>query len=828
MHSETLLVSMTFADIILPVPIQRLFTYSVPSELLATIAVGSRVVVQFGRKKSYSGVVFALHDNPPAEYETKPIAAVVDATPIVAQRQLRLWEWIAQYYICSLGEVYRASLPSGLKLESETRIYYNTFFEVDDDILPERMDQVLTFVRNKKTCLISDLTAAFSEYNPLPQLRKLLEIEAIIVSEELRDTYKPKTEAHYLLSSELRSEEAVEATLDALEKAPRQLEAFILLMELSGGLTAWLQGAAVGRSHFSADKRIAPAALTELVKKGILLQEKRTISRLGARCQDTQAPHPLSEAQSAAYLTIKEQFKDKNVVLLNGVTSSGKTEIYIHLITECLAQGKQVLYLLPEIALTTQITQRLRRHFGNELVVYHSKFSDAERVEVWNSVLSGEARLVLGVRSSVLLPFSDLGLIIVDEEHENSFKQYDPAPRYNARDVACVLGNLHSASVLLGSATPSIESYQNAQQGRYGYAELTTRYAGIDLPKIELIDMLEARKHKEVVSLFSFRLKNEIDAALARSEQVILFQNRRGFSPYMECHQCAWVPRCQNCDVSLTYHKSTDQLICHYCSFTLPVRLICPACGSPSVLPQGFGTEKIEEEVKTLFPKARVIRMDLDTARSRRAYEQIIGDFEEKKYDILIGTQMISKGLDFDNVSVVGIMNADNMLNMPDFRAHERTFQLIAQVSGRAGRRGKQGKVFIQTRTIDSPVLQAVVSNDYKVNVLRQLSERQLYSYPPFFRLINITLKHKRKEMAEQAAFALAQMLMTVFGKRVLGPQEPPVGRIATLYLRRISLKIERQYQPADVKRVMMQHVNAVLADSQHKGTIVSIDVDPY
>lgn len=817
-----------FADIILPVPIAQLFTYSIPDNMLPMLHIGSRVVVQFGRKKSYSGIVFRIHDNAPEAYDTKPILSVVDSEPIVIDTQLKFWEWIASYYICSMGEVYKAALPSGLKLESESRLIYNADFEAEKP-LSERQEMILNFVTTKKVCTISELTQHCNTFNPLPQLKKLLDMDALFISEELRDSYKPRTDKFYSLADDARTDGALNTWFDKLEKAPKQMDTLMKFIQSVGGLGKAMMGKAIQREELCKGTDISTTALAELVKKGVLKCAVHNISRIGASNIDVQPPAPLSDIQQRAFDEIVASFQTHSTTLLNGVTSSGKTEIYIHLINKCLAEGKKALYLLPEIALTTQITSRLRRHFGDALGIYHSKFSDAERVEVWNKLLNNDQyTVILGVRSSVMLPLRNIGLIIVDEEHETSYKQFDPAPRYNARDMANVLGNIHNAKVLLGSATPSLESYHNARTGKYGYVELKQRHAGIEMPEIIPIDMREARKRKQIVSIFSLELKEQIDEALKRREQVILFQNRRGFSPYVECPQCAWIPKCQNCDVSLTYHKHTNQLVCHYCSYTVPMPQVCPACGTPHLEPQGYGTEKIEEEVKAVFPEAQVVRMDLDTARSRKAYENIIGDFENHKYDILIGTQMISKGLDFDNVSTVGIMNADNMLNMPDFRAFERCFQMISQVSGRAGRHGRRGKVYLQTRSVDNPVIQNIVSNNFDKNASEQIAERQEYRYPPFYRLINITIKHKDFHRCAQAAWELANALQQVLGNRVLGPQEPAVNRIATYFLQRIMLKIEKQSRPQQVKEIMMNCVNAVLSADRNKGVVIQTDVDPY
>ncbi len=817
-----------YADIILPVPLQQLFTYGIPDEMMDSIRIGSRVVVPFGRSKSYSGIVRHIHQDKP-DYELKEIQQIVDYEPIVTEDQLKVWDWMSQYYVCSLGEIYRAALPSGLKLESESKLIYNAQFEAESP-LSDKQEQILNFVETKKICTIGELQQFCKEFNVLPQLKKLLAVDALFISEQLRDSYKPKTESFFGLSDEVIADEKLFVEhMDKLEKrAPKQLDALMMFLQLVGGLGKARKGAKVCRTELVAGN-VSAQHIGELCKKGILTLTKEVVSRIDSDDAELCPPHELSEVQQNAHNEIVDAFGEKEVCLLHGVTSSGKTEIYIHLIAEQIAKGKQVLYLLPEIALTTQITQRLRRHFGSKMCIYHSKFSDAERVEVWNKLLqSTDCQLILGVRSSVMLPMRNLGLIIVDEEHETSYKQFDPAPRYNARDMALVLGRMMGAKVLLGSATPSYESYVNAKSGKYAYVAMTQRYAGIEMPEIIPVDMLEARKKKQTAGIFSLRLRDAIGTAINAGEQVILFQNRRGFSPYVECNQCAWVPKCQNCDVSLTYHKTTRQLVCHYCSYTIDIPKQCPCCGSPYIEPQGFGTEKIEEEVQTAFPDARIVRMDLDTARTRTAYEKIIGEFEEHKYDILVGTQMISKGLDFERVSVVGVMNADNMLNMPDFRAHERCYQMIAQVSGRAGRHGKRGQVFIQTRQADNPIIDSIVTNDYEGNAERQIEEREKYNYPPFVRLMNITIKHKDEYVAQVAAQVATQRLVGIFGNRVLGPQAPEIKRIATYFMQRIIIKIDKRSSPQKMKDIMMNVMNTLIAEEQFRRVIFSIDVDPY
>lgn len=817
-----------FADIILPVPLQKLFTYKVPNSMMDNISVGSRVVVQFGKKKSYSGIVHSIHSNAPEGYETKDITTLVDAEPIVTTEQLKFWQWIADYYVCTLGEVYKAALPSGLKLESESKVIYNANFEAEAP-LNAKQEQILNFVTDKKICAISEVVQYCTEFNALPVVKQLLDMQALFISEELRESYKPRTEKFFSLAPEARSNEALQQWFDKLERAPKQLDALTIFIQNVGGLGKAMLGEAIMRTAFIGENAASATAVQELVNKGVLLCALQNISRLGAANIDTHEANPLSDVQQTAYNEIVESFDTHNTTLLHGVTSSGKTEIYIHIINKFIAEGKRILYLLPEIALTTQITSRLRRQFGDKLGIYHSKFSDAERVEVWNNLLHNDGyRVILGVRSSVLLPLTNIGLIIVDEEHETSYKQFDPAPRYNARDAAVMLGIQQGAKVLLGSATPSIESYYNAKAGRYGLVELHTRYAGIEMPDIIPINTKEARKRKQMTSMFSQQMKESIEQALENKEQIILFQNRRGFSPYVECKQCAWVPKCQNCDVSLTYHKNVNQLVCHYCGFTMPLPPVCPACGTPGLDTKGYGTEKIEEEVKEIFPSANITRMDLDTARSRKAYEKIISEFEQHQSDILIGTQMISKGLDFDNVSTVGILNADNMLNHPDFRAFERCFQMVAQVSGRAGRKGKRGTVLLQTSDTEHPVIKDVVNNNFIHHYNQQIAEREAYRYPPFYRLINITIKHKEWNCAARGAHSLAQVLTGIFGWRVLGPQEPPINRIATLFLQRITLKVERNSNPSQVKALMMTAVNQILAEDQFKRLVIQIDVDPY
>ena len=818
-----------YVDMILPLALQKLYTYEVPKQLEGSVKEFVRVLVQFGKKKFYAGIVVNIHDDKP-DYPTKEITEVIDTEPILTPEQYRLWQWIADYYVCTLGEVMKAAMPAGLKLESESKVYACDDF-ADDNSLTRRQAEVLAVVRQHKGCTITEIAAELDGTNPIGVVKTLIEKEAIYTGEQLKDGYKPKTETVYALSPEYREEGALADFITTVEKkAPRQLEALLTMMQAAGGMGRLTSGARIERAKLLQQSKAIAGALGDLVLKGVLAQESVNVSRLDATEATADKPLELTDAQQKALTEIKDGFAGHKPVLLNGVTGSGKTEIYIHLILDCLARGKNVLYLLPEIALTTQIMVRLRRFIGDRMLVYHSKFTDGERVEVWQKVLeNSEPRLILGVRSSILLPITNVGLIVVDEEHESSYKQFDPAPRYNARDMALVIGQMQKADVLLGSATPSLESFANAQSGRYAGVALTVRHAGVQLPNIEIVDMTTERKHKTVDGIFSFRLREAIAQALDRKEQVILFQNRRGFAPVIECNQCAFVPKCVNCDVSLTYHKNVNQLVCHYCGYTVGLPNLCPACGTPSLRPQGFGTEKIEEECKRVFPAARLVRMDLDTAKSRKAYEQIFTDFSAGKYDILVGTQMVSKGLDFEKVTLVGVMNADSMLNIPDFRADERSFQMLQQVSGRAGRHGdRQGTVVIQTAKPTHPVVADVVAHDYDKSSQRLLAERNAYHFPPYYRMINLLVKHVEPHVCGEAAMALAMSLRSVFGGSVGGPFQPYITRISNFYLQEISLRVPKSAQPSQVKLILMQHVNSLLADPRYRSALVRVDVDPY
>lgn len=817
-----------FVDVILPLPLQAYFTYALPPEMDGQVQIGCRVVVSFGRKKFYTGIVRNVHYLKPQEYEVKEVSAVLDEHPILVPLQFRFWEWLADYYLCTQGDVYKAALPSGLKLESETVVEYNPDFEATEP-LSEREQKVLDLLAVEPEQTVTRLEKESGLKNILAVVKSLLEKDALFVKEELKRTYKPKTETRVRLTEAARNERRLHFFFDELQRrAPKQLDLLMKYIELSGCLGG-REAKEVSKAELLKRSGATPAVFSGLVDKGVFEVYQQEVGRLETVSQAVMSLNELNVHQQRAFDEIRASFREKNVCLLHGVTSSGKTEIYIHLIDEAVRQGKQVLYLLPEIALTTQITERLKRVFGCRLGIYHSKFPDAERVEVWQKQLSQDPYdIILGVRSSLFLPFQRLGLVIVDEEHENTYKQQDPAPRYHARNAAIVLASMCGAKTLLGTATPSVESWYNATEGgKYALVELKERYKEIQLPEIIPVDIKELQRKKRMNGPFSPLLLQYVREALEQKEQVILFQNRRGFAPMIECHTCGWVPKCKNCDVSLTYHKGLNQLTCHYCGYTQPVPRQCPACEGVDLRNRGFGTEKIEDDVKAIFPEARVARMDLDTTRTRTAYERIIHDFQQGRTDILIGTQMVSKGLDFDHVSVVGILNADTMMNYPDFRAYERAFQLMAQVAGRAGRKNKRGRVVLQTKSIDHPIIPQVMHNDFEGMVAGQLAERQLFRYPPYYRLVYVYLKHRNEQLLDVMAQTMAAKLRAVFGARVLGPDKPPVARIQTLFIRKIVLKIETNAPMARARQLLVQVQQEMVAEDRFKSLIVYYDVDP-
>lgn len=816
-----------YVDVIVPLPVAGQYTYSVPADLEDKVKAGCRIVVPFGSKKYYTAIVTSVHQNAPETYETKDLVEVLDTSPVLLKRQYDFWKWLADYYLCTLGDVYKAALPSGMKLESETLVVSNPEFEADKP-LPEKEQRILDLLSDDSEQCITQLERASGIKNLLPVIKSLLEKEAIRVKEELKRSYKPRVEVRVRLTEGMQEEETVHRLFDTLARAPKQLALLMKYIELSGWSGEKKNLKEVSRKALLDDTGATNSVFNGLVEKHIFETYTFEIGRLSEGPVETVGLNPLSIAQQRAYTEILAHFHQKNVCLLHGVTASGKTEIYIHLIQQAIQAGKQVLYLLPEIALTTQITERLRRVFGNRLGIYHSKFPDAERVEIWRKQLTDQDYdVILGVRSSVFLPFRRLGLVIVDEEHENTYKQQEPAPRYHARNAAIMLASMFGAKTLLGTATPSIETYYNAVNGKYGWVQLTERHQQIQLPHIEVVDIKELARKKRMTAQFSPLLLQKICEALDQKEQVILFQNRRGFAPMIECRTCGWVPKCKNCDVSLTYHKGLNQLTCHYCGYTYQVPKSCPACGGVELMNRGFGTEKIEDDIKLIFPEARVARMDLDTTRTRTAYERIIADFEEGKTDILIGTQMVSKGLDFDRVSVVGILNADSMLNYPDFRSYERAFQLMAQVAGRAGRKNKQGLVVLQTKSPDLPLIHQVVANDYNGLYQTQIDERRLFKYPPFYRLIYVYLKHRKEGVLEQAADLMAGYLRNGLGDRVLGPDRPPVSRIQTLFIRKIVVKIEQQASMSKVREYLQQVQRAIIEDERFRSLLVYYDVDP-
>ena len=758
---RTFVARMNYADIILPLPLDGYFTYSIPVAMQGRVAVGVRVLVPFGRSKTYVGIVARLHDQQPTGYQVKDIAQQLDGQPILLPSQLRLWQWISDYYMSPIGEVYKAALPSGLKAE---------------------------------------------------------------------DGYKPRTETYIRLTAAYQNETALHVALNLLARASKQQEAFIAYLQLSGwenigNSESRVESLEVSRDELMNESGCTLATLSLLVKRGMLETYEREVGRLNHGGE----PHfenikKLSPAQQEAYNQILFSFLKKNVTLLHGVTSSGKTEIYIHLIKRELDQHRQVLFLMPEIALTVQMMQRLQQVFGNRLGIYHSKYSDAERVEIWQKQLSPcPYDVILGARSAVFLPFQRLGLVIVDEEHETSYKQQEPAPRYHARSAAIMLG----AKTLLGTATPSLESYHNAKTGKYGLVELTERYQGIELPQIQIVDTKDLQRRKMMNGPFSPILLSRVREALEQGQQASLFQNRRGWAPMVECRQCGWVPRCEHCDVSLTLHRNTNQLSCHYCGNTYRVPTECPACGSKDLRGRGYGTEKIEDQIRELLPDARVARMDLDTTRTRNAYERIISDFSSGRTNLLIGTQMISKGLDFDRVSVVGILSADSMLSYPDFRAYEQAYTMMAQVSGRAGRKGKRGLVILQTKQPDLPLLQYVVRNDYGAFYSELIAERQAFRYPPYYRLIYVFLKHKSDGLVETASLELGSRLRQWFGGRVLGPDKPAVARVKTLSIRKLVLKLEGGIDLKKVRQYLAMAQQQMLQDKRYSALQVYYDVDP-
>lgn len=814
-----------FIDVILPIPLQKSFTYQINKEEAVFLQPGMRVAVQFGKTKVYAALVERVHREAPVVYEAKDIEHILDEEPIVTTEQLALWDWIAAYYMCAKGEVMRAALPSAFLLESETIVHKKENSEIIETTLKDDEFLVFEALQYQSVLRIHEIAKIVGKKTVLPLIKRLLEKEVITVEEEIYEQYKPKIVRCVSIHEQYQEETALQELLTSLTRAPKQKEVLMHVFMLQSKSQKEIRV-----SDLIKISGTSTAVVNSLIAKEILVAYELQSDRIQYNGGEAATSKKLNEFQEKALAEIKYVFEEKDVCLLHGVTSSGKTEIYVKLIEATLAQNKQVLYLLPEIALTTQLIVRLQAYFGERLTVYHSKYSVNERVEAWNNVKANKekAQIVIGARSSIFLPFTDLGLVIVDEEHEGSFKQYDPAPRYHARDTAIVLSKLFRGKVLLGSATPAIESYFNARNGKYGLVELMRRHGNVLMPEINLVDLKTKYKRKEVTGHFSDTLLQSIREALKEEEQVILFQNRRGYSPVVECNTCGHAPQCTNCDVSLTYHERKNQLRCHYCGYAIAMLHKCMACGSTELSTKGFGTEQIEKELKELFPDKNIGRMDQDTTRGKHGYEKIITKFENGDIDILVGTQMLSKGLDFRNVTLVGVMNADNLLNFPDFRAHERSYQLIQQVAGRAGRTQKRGKVLIQTYNPYHQILQQVTVNDYLAMFKDQIEERKQYKYPPFYRLIKFTGKHKDYNRVDEAVNWLATSFRNVFKQHVLGPEFPPVSRIRNQYHKNILIKIPQGQSLDKTKEVLGKILTSFSSIKEFSGVRILINVDNY
>jgi primosomal protein N' (replication factor Y) (superfamily II helicase) len=819
-----------FADVILPLALPRLYTYRIPYELNNAIKVGARVIVQFGKKKILTAIVSKIHTDAPSIYTAKYIIELLDEEPLLNTFQLQLYQWMAEYYMCSLGEVMNAALPSGLKLTSESKIQLNPDFNREDLLFSEKEELIINVLKSKDSLTYDEVAVILGQKSINLIIKSLLAKEKIILYEEVKEKYIPKKIKKIRLANQFESKAKLQELFNLLEKKPKQTEVVLkYLKQVPVFTNAELNQNGLDKSSFVKILE-SPSALDTLVKNRIFEEFNIQISRFGEEDMTKVIGEVhLTNAQQEAKQQTLELFKTKEVVLLHGITGSGKTEVFIELIKNAMEGGSQVLYLLPEIALTTQIVARLQKVFGDKMGVYHSKFSDNERVDVWKGIMSGRFSFIVGVRSSVFLPFDNLGLIIIDEEHETSYKQYDPAPRYHARDTSILLAKLHNAKTILGSATPSIESYYNANSGKWGMVKMTSRFGNAQLPEIILVDTRRARKLKIMRNDFSEDLIFELKNCLQRKEQAILFQNRRGYAPYLSCEACAHIPKCENCSVSLTFHMHTNDLHCHYCGHFEKVPATCPACGLAKIKAVGFGTEKLEDDIKLFLPEANVQRMDLDTTRKKNSYQKILSEFESGKTNILVGTQMISKGLDFDKVSLVGIFDADRMIHFPDFRSYERSFQMLTQVSGRAGRREKTGKVIIQTSDTEQSILQKVIKNDYDGLYREEILEREKFHYPPFTRMIKVTFKDPEKTKAEKGAGELAAALTRELGsKRILGPEAPVIDRIRNYFLMDIFIKLERdKINLKAVKDIIMRVNQEFLLEKEYKSSWIVVDVDP-
>ncbi len=819
-----------FVDVILPVPIHQVFTYRVPFELNEAVSFGLRIIVPFGKNKKLTGIITAVHTDAPVAYQAKYLEIILDENPIITSKQFEFWKWIARYYMAPIGDVMNAALPANFKLASETKVVIHPDYDAQYQALTPREQELVEIVETRGNIDLKELSEILNIKQIQPLIKGLIDKRIIATQEEINQRYNPKTISCIRLNTAYLEDAVLNNFIQQLEQkntGQKQLKAILQLIQ---------SAIAIGGMHLPVSKQeliskdISASALATLEKNGVVVFEKIQIDRLGANEKDQSEFKALTTIQQTALIEIEASFLEKSTTLLHGVTGSGKTEIYVQLIQSYLDLGKQVLFLLPEIALTTQLIQRLSIYFGDQIGVYHSKFNQNERVEIWNKVLANDPqhyRLIIGARSAVFLPYQDLGLIIVDEEHESSFKQYDPSPRYNARDAALILANLHKGKTLLGSATPSMETFYNAKQGKYALVRLSERYKGLQLPEVLVADLKKERQMKQMQSHFSALLMDEIVLALSRKEQVILFQNRRGYTPLWSCEICSWTPKCTNCDVSLTYHKFSNMLKCHYCSYVTAPMGSCHACGSNRLKMLGFGTEKIEDDLGLLLPNAVIKRMDLDTTRSKNAYAEIINEFEARKIDILIGTQMLSKGLDFDNVTLVGILDADMLLNRPDFRAYERSFQLMTQVAGRAGRKEKRGKVVLQTGQPDHWIIKKVIEHDFIGFYDNEIIERSNFYYPPFYKMLIITLKHASESTLNAAAQNFGLALKDVFKERVLGPDFPIIKKIQNLYLKEIKLKYEKSLSDTKVKERLSALLSEFYAQSAYKSVRVVIDVDP-
>lgn len=816
-----------YAEIILPLPLNATFTYRIPESMINNLKIGHRVIVQFGKKKFYTGIVSAITPIAPEGYEVKDISTILDEYPIIKHPQLKFWQWISDYYLCAIGDVYKAAVPIGLKIESETFIETNNEIEICElSQLNDRDIIVYQLLDHEGKLSLADIEKKTGFKNCIDIINRLLSYNAVIISEKLIERYRSKKETYVRIALPHNNNEEIHNAFNAVKGAKKQETVLLALLEMSGFYRK--EQHEITRAQLIERTGTTSTIISALAKKGIIEVYKKEINRFKFNGIVTHQLPTLSEAQNKALNEIHNSFNDYNITLLHGVTSSGKTEIYIHLISHILQRGDQVLFLVPEIALTTQLTRRLQKVFGDRVLIYHSRFTDNERVDIWKKLLTeNEPCVIIGARSSLFLPFSRLGIVIVDEEHETSYKQYDPSPRYNARDIAMVLASMHGAKTLLGSATPSIETYHKATTGKFGLVELLTRYDDVTLPEMEIIDMTTSRKRYLTNGSFAQHTIAASRHALIDGKQIILFHNRRGFAPLARCKQCAWIPKCQNCDVSLTYHRFQNQLVCHYCGASYQLPNICPSCKEPGVEILGYGTERIEDEITNIFPDYKILRMDLDTTRNKDSYENIIDDFSNHKADILVGTQMVTKGLDFGDVNLVAVLNADAIINFPDFRSSERAFNMLEQVSGRAGRRNTQGKVIVQTTNPNHPIIGFLKNHDYNGFYNHVIDERRLFNYPPFTRVIYIYLKHRDNDTLIEIASIYASRLRELFGNRIFGPEEPMVARVQSLHIRKIMLKVEINASMKKVKTILRNTYEQMHQHPRMKGMIVYYDVDP-